>query len=201
MNQFYNGDSYHRITSRAAPHNVYTGIDTLNQLESQKGYTSTFTGFPRAAKQSPLAQPTASSIDLSVSGASYNPHYDFNSSTNTYNRSTDGTADTDANTGKQINPAVVIAIVLPLSRGALDASGAYYSDYNVLGSGAAYVFQNGGVTVGQWHKDNNSSQISFTDANGTAIPLNRGQTWVTAVSDTNQITYTGAPQAQSAASR
>lgn len=191
MNQFYNGGSYHRITTRAAPHNVYTGIDTLNQLEVSKGYTSTFSGFPRAAKAAPLAQPTASTINLAVSGPLYNPQYIYSAATNSYNRSTDGTPDTDADTGKQLSPTVVIAIVLPLSRGALDASGAYYSDYNVLGSGTAYIFQNGGVATGQWHKANNTDQLTFTDASGTAIPLNRGQTWITAVSAASQMTYTG----------
>jgi len=192
MNQFYNGNSFHRITTRDAPHNVYTGIDTLNQLESTKGYSSSFTGFPRDADAKPLAQPTASSIDLAISGPTYNPHFDYDATTNSYNRSTDGTADTDANTSQQISPKVVIAIVVPLSQGALDASGAYYSDYNVLGSGTAYVFQNGGVTTGEWHKTDNASQITFTTASGTTIPLNRGQTWITALSNTNQVTYKGA---------
>lgn len=195
MNQFYNGNSYHRISTRPAPHNVYTGIDTLNQLESSKGYTSTFTGFPRAAKAAPMAQPTASTINLNVSGPLYNPEFVYNATTNSYDRSTDGTPDTDANTGKQLSPTVVIAIVLPLSRGALDASGAYYSDYNVLGSGTAYVFQNGGVTTGQWHKNDNASQITFSDASGKTIPLNRGQTWVTAVSAASQVAYHGATPA------
>ncbi|HUB93534.1 MAG TPA: DUF3048 domain-containing protein, partial [Verrucomicrobiae bacterium] len=191
MNQFYNGNYYHRITTRAAPHNVYTGISTLNQLESSKGYTSTFTGFPRAASQQAISQPTASSIDLAVSSALYNPHYDFDPTTNTYKRSTDGTPDTDANTGQQLAPTVVIAIVVPLSQGALDASGAYYSDYNVIGTGTAYVFQNGGVTVGEWHKASNTDQITFTDNNGTTVPLNRGQTWITAVSAASQVSYKG----------
>lgn len=191
MNQFYNGSFYHRISSRPAPHNVYTGIPTLNQLESQKGFTSTYTGFPRADKQVPLAQPTASTINLAISGPVYDPTYTYDASTNTYKRSIDGTPQTDANTGKQIAPTVVIAIVLPLSRGALDASGAYYSNYNPLGSGTAYVFQNGGVTTGQWHKDNNTSQTTFTDSSGKAIPLDRGQTWISAVANTGQVTYKG----------
>lgn len=192
MNQFYNSGSYHRISTRPAPHNVYTGIDTLNQLESAKGYTSTFTGFTRASTQGVSPQITANSIDFAISGANYNPHYDFDAGTNTYKRSIAGTAQTDANTGQQLAPTTVIAIVVPLSRGALDASNAYYSNYNVLGGGTAYIFQNGGVAVGQWHKAGNTDQLTFTDANGAALPLNRGQTWISAVSATNQVKYTGA---------
>ncbi len=190
MDQFSNGNYYHRIATRAAPHNVYTGITTLNDLETAKGYHSSFTGFPRATTQTPLAQPTASNIDLSISGPVYNPHFAFDRTTNTYKRSTEGTPDTDANTGQQLAPTVVIAVVVPLSRGALDASGAYYSDYNPLGTGTAYVFQNGGVTTGQWHKASNTDQLTFTDASGAPLPLNRGQTWISAVSAASQVKYT-----------
>lgn len=196
MDQISNGNYFHRISTRPSPHNVYTGITTLNDLEDSKSYSSTFTGFPRAITQKPLAQPTASSIDLAISGPVYNPHYDFDASTNTYKRSTDGTPDTDANTSKQLAPTTVIAIVVPLSRGALDASGAYYSNYNVIGSGTAYIFQNGGVTIGQWHKTGSAGQLTFTDTSGSAIPLNRGQTWISAVSAASQVKYKGASAAQ-----
>ncbi len=188
MNQFYNSSYYHRVTTRAAPHNVYTAVSTLNQLEANKGYASTFTGFVRG-KEAPAATPTASGIDFSLSGPIYNPHYDYIAATNSYNRSEGGAIHTDANTGKQLNPKVVIAIVVPLSRGALDSSGAYYSNYNVIGSGQAYVFQNGTVTVGAWQKAGNTAPLTFTDSAGAPLPLNPGQTWITAVSGANQVKY------------
>lgn len=204
MNQFYNGGSYHRISTRAAPHNVYTGIDTLNQLEASKGYTSTYTGFPRG-KDSPYKPPTpaangkpakvndartsATSIGFSLSGPTYDPHFDYVAATNSYNRSEAGEVHTDANTGKQLSPKVVIALVVPLARGALDSSGAYYSDYTTNGSGTAYIFQNGTVTVGAWNKPDNATQLHFVDAAGKAIPLNPGQTWISAVSATSAVSY------------
>jgi hypothetical protein len=188
MNQFYNGSSYHRVSSRPAPHNVYTSIATLNQLESQKGFSSTFQGFPRG-KAAAAATPTASSIDLHLSGPTYDPHYSYNAATNSYDRSEAGKPHTDLNTGKQLSPNVVIAIVVPLSRGALDASGAYYSNYTTTGSGQAYVFQNGSLTMGTWAKTDNSAQITFTGADGQPIKLNPGQTWISAVSSSNQVVY------------
>jgi len=188
MNQFYNGSYYHRVNTRAAPHNVYTGIDTLNKLEAAKGYTSTFTGFPRG-KEAASTPPTATSLDFRLSGPIYDPHYDYNPATNSYDRSEAGEPQTDAATGKQLSPKVVIAMVVPLGRGALDSSGAYYSDYATIGSGQAYIFQNGTLTTGTWAKSSNTAQLTFTDAAGQAIPLNRGQTWISAVSGTNQVSY------------
>lgn len=192
LNQFYNGGFYHRVSSRSAPHNVYTSIAQLNQLEVNKGYvTSHYTGFVRKKKAfRKKNQPiTAKSIDLAISGPSYNAHYDYDIKNNRYLRSEGGSPHADANTGQQITPVVVIAMVVPESQGALDSSGAYYSNYNVIGSGAVYIFQDGSVIAGQWNKAGNTSQITFTDAAGKAIPLDPGQTWITAVSSVNQINY------------
>jgi len=91
--------------------------------------------------------------------------------------------------GVQLEPKVVIAIVVPLSSGALDASGAYYSNYQTSGSGSAYVFQDGGVTNATWTKSDTEGQISFSDSTGKALKLNAGQTWITLVSNPNQVTY------------
>lgn len=205
MNQFYNGGSYHRVATRAAPHNVYTGIGTLNQLEAAKGYTSTYNGFPRkneqpyhpAATTGSKAKATTvtetrtpvNSIDMALSGPTYNPHFDYNAATNSYNRSEAGVPHIDANTNAQLSPKVVVAMVVPKSQGALDSSGAYYSNYTVVGSGQVYIFQDGTVTTGTWTKADMKSQITFTDAIGNTIPLNPGQTWISAVGTPNQVTY------------
>jgi hypothetical protein len=190
LNEFYNGSSYHRISSRQAPHNVYTSISDLNQLEAQKNYTSaSFDGFPRKAA-APSKSPNAASISLSLSSADYNDSYAYDGQTNSYNRSEGGQPMIDANTNTQISPKVVIAIVVPLSQGALDSSNAYYSVYGVIGSGKAYIFQDGNVTPGTWTKSSNTSQIQFKDANGQTIALNPGQTWITAVSSSGQVSYT-----------
>lgn len=189
MNQFYNGSYYHRVSSRASPHNVYSGIPTLNQLEAKKGFTSTFKGFARKTA-TPAKTPTARTINLTLSGAFYNVQYSYLATSNSYNRSEGGAPHIDANTNQQISPKVVIAIVVPLSQGALDASGAYYSNYNVLGSGQAYIFQDGTVTPGTWSKADNATNLSFSDVNGLPLKLDPGQTWITAVTSTSAINYT-----------
>jgi len=189
LDEFYNGSYYTRITSREAPHNVYTSIAELNALETSKGYTSSvYTSFPRKA-DSPSASPTATTIGLVLSGSDYNASYSYDKTTNSYNRSEGGATQTDLLTGTQISPKVVIAIVVPESQGALDASGAYYSDYSFIGSGQVDVFQDGIVTVGTWQKTSNTSQITFTNSNGSPIKLNAGQTWITAVSESSAISY------------
>ncbi|MHB1865039.1 MAG: DUF3048 domain-containing protein [Candidatus Saccharimonadales bacterium] len=189
MDQFYNGDYYQRISSRQAPHNVYTTLASLYKLEQNKGFTSSnFTSWARKTPQ-PLKNPTAKSISLALSGPDYNVSYTYNQPTNSYNRDVGGVAQTDANTNQQISPTVVIAIVVPESNGSLDSSGAYYSVYQTIGSGTAYVFQDGGVTVGQWSKSSNNSQIQFTTSNGQPLALDPGETWVTAVASNSAVSY------------
>jgi hypothetical protein len=185
LDQFYNGGSYHRVSNRVAPHNVYTGIPTLVQLEAAKGYTSSsFTGFARK-KEAPSKQPTVTSIDFAVSSALYNAHYDYDAATNSYKRSEGGSPHIDAETSGQISPKVVIALVMPYS---LESDG-YHSSYQNIGSGAAYIFQDGTLTQGQWSKPDNGTQITFTDSNGQPLALNPGQTWLTALSDSSKVTY------------
>jgi len=189
LDQFANSAYYQRVSTRAAPHNVYTSISKLNQLETSKGYTSsTFTGFPRKPDAA-VKQPTVRSINLTLSGPLYNAHYDYVAATNTYNRSEGGAPQIDANTKAQISPRVVVAMVIPETNGALDSSGAYYSDYASIGSGPVDVFQDGTVTTGTWTKSSNGSQITFTDAAGQPLKFNAGQTWLTAVSSASKVTY------------
>jgi hypothetical protein len=192
LNQFYNGSAYERITSREAPHNVYSSIASLNTLEDSKGYTtSNFQGFPRKVA-TPLKVPTATTLNLDIGSAEYNVSYSYNAADNNYVRSEAGQLMTNVDadgTLVQIAPKVVIAIIVPFSQGALDASDAYYSNYAIIGSGAAYVFQDGGVTVGTWQKTSNSAQITFTDSQNQTIKLDPGQTWITALTDSSQLTY------------
>jgi hypothetical protein len=188
LNQFYNGDSYHRIASRAAPHNVYTSIAILNKLEVQKGYkTSHFTGFARNKKAfRPKNQPiTARSINFAISSADYHVHYDFDAKTDSYLRSEGGAPHIDANNNKRIRPVVVIAMVMHYN---LERDG-YHSNYGAIGSGRAFIFQNGQVMKAIWVKKDNTSQLTFKDSKGKTIRLNPGQTWLSAVSGENQVTY------------
>jgi hypothetical protein len=136
-------------------------------------------------KEAPAKQPTIKSIDLTLSGPLYNVHYDYNPTSNTYNRSEGGKPHIDANTNAQISPKVVIALVMQYG---IQSDGKH-SDYNVIGSGQAYIFQDGGLTTGQWSKTDNKSQVTFTDSSGNPIKLNPGQTWLTAVTGADRVKY------------
>lgn len=186
LDQFYNAGAYHRITSRYAPHNMYTSMDALVSLEKAKGYTSsTFTSFTRAAKEAPSAAPSAKSIDFNISSSFYNVHYDYDAASNSYKRSEGGSPHVDNETKQQLSPKVVIALAMPYS---LMPDG-YHSMYNSVGTGQMLLFQNGAVTPGTWSKAGPNSQFEFKDNSGKAMELNPGQTWISVVSDISKATY------------
>lgn len=185
LDQFFNTAPYWRIPQRYAPHNMYTSVPKLLELEKSKGFTSSnFTGFPRKAEK-PAATPTAKSIDFTISSPLYYAHYDYDATSNSYKRSEGGKPHIDEKSGAQLNPKVVIAIVLQQG---IDADG-IHTTYNAFGNGKAYIFQDGTVTEGTWSKENEGSQIRFGDANGSPIALNAGQTWITAVGNPSYVKY------------
>ena len=188
LDQFYNSGAYERISSRYAPHNVYTSIAQLNQVESAKGYTSSsFTGFTRKP-DSPSKTPNATSIDMTFSGYYYNTHYDYDATTNSYKRSEGGAAHMELNkdgSQVQIAPKVLVALVMPYSL----ESDRYHSDYQTIGSGPMYVFEDGTVVQGTWTKSSATSQFVFTDQSNQPLKLNAGQTWISALGSTSDVSY------------
>jgi hypothetical protein len=188
LDQFSNGDSYYRITTREAPHNVYTDFTKLDALNKSKGYTtSKFTSWDR--KQDVAQTPTAAIIDLSVSGPAYSPRFTYDAATNSYLRLQEGEPHyviaKDQTTKKQINPKTVIVLVTNYG---LDNDG-YHSSYKTTGTGNMYVFQDGIVSVGKWSRAGTTTQYVFTDKNGLPMKLNRGQTWITLVSSDSAVSY------------
>jgi len=182
LDQFYNPGPYHRISTRYAPHNMYTDVAALRALQVQKGWTtSNYTPFARKP-ESKLATPAVTYIDFAISGADYNVHYDYDAATNSYKRSEGGAPHMDTETGR-ISPKTVVALVMPQGQNGI------YTTYNTLGQGDAFVFQDGGLVKGTWHKNTETAQFTFTDADGHEIKFNPGQTWLTALGSDSRVAY------------
>lgn len=185
LDQFFNAGTYWRASDRYAPHNVYTDFDRLDALSAVKGKTaSTFTGFVRKEDKK-AAAPNATAINIAVSSGSYNVAYGYDSASNSYVRSQGGAPHTDREAG-QIQPKV--AVVLRIETSTIFEDGNRQS-YQVIGSGHAYVFQDGTVQEGTWHKADSRGPLVLKDAAGADIALNRGQTWITAIAPGKAVTW------------
>lgn len=178
-----NAGAFYRDNSRYAPHNLYSSRAKLLETQRARGYTtSTFTGLVRKAEKKAEA-PTARSAAANISGFLYNPRFDYDATTNSYLRFMAGKPHMDEN-GKQINPKVVILLVMPHHYAGI------YSVYQTTGSGKAYILQDGIVVEGIWEKPARNAQFRFGDANGAPIGLNPGQTWMTLVGSADRVTIT-----------
>ena len=185
IDQFFNAGSYWRASDRYAPHNVYTNFERLDQLNASKGYKeSTFQGFSRQEAK-PAEEKNATSMTVNFSSALFNTSYTYNAETNTYARSIAGVAHNDREKG-QISPSSVVVLkVGTQSRGGADS----YEDLATTGTGQAYVFQNGTVQEVTWKKDGRTSPLQLTSASGEAIKLNRGQTWIGAITGSGSVSW------------
>lgn len=85
----------------------------------------------------------------------------------------------------QMSPSVVIAMMVAERK----ASDNYHEDITAVGSGEAYIFQNGLAIKGTWNKASVDEQIRFLDENGAEIKLAPGQTIVSAVPNYGSVEY------------
>ncbi len=185
LDQFFNPEAYWRSSDRYAPHNMYTNFDKLDQLNSSKGYTSSvFRSFTRADGK-PVAEPTASTISVNFSSALFNTSYTYDPSSNSYLRHLAGEPHMDREEG-QLSPSVVVVLrVTAQARGGSDP----YEDLVTSGTGQAFVFQNGTATELTWKKDERTAPLELIDSEGKAASLNRGQTWVSAITDRGSVSW------------
>lgn len=142
------------------------------------------------------------SVALNLGGwADFNVNYSYNAETNTYLRSyesgnehqvynctsgeLDGRNPEDVCTLGQVAPSVVVAMVVQESR----AADNYHEDITAIGSGKAYIFQNGTSIEANWNKASATDQIKFTDSGGKEVKLAPGQTFITAVPNYGSVDF------------
>ena len=188
LDQGRNGAYFRRITSRYAPHNVYTSMAQMLQLSAAKGFTaSQYTGFARKAKEEPAKTPNARVLNFNISGPVFNPQFIYDPATNSYARSQAGAPHmivNGAGVQAQIKPKVVIAMTMAQGHNGI------YTTYGTLGTGHAYIFQDGMVIDATWHKSDKAVNYSFTDAAGKIIKLNPGQAWISVVGSNDRVAFT-----------
>ncbi|MCR5833012.1 MAG: DUF3048 domain-containing protein [Candidatus Saccharibacteria bacterium] len=146
--------------------------------------------------------PQVSTIRLGFGNLpNYNPVYNYNANTNTYDRSFASGVSHEVydcpheNLGeknpesvcelKQLSPSVVIAIMVSERK----ASDNYHEDITTTGSGTAYVFQNGTAVRGTWSKNTRADQIKFYDESNNEIALNPGQVIISAIPNYGWVEY------------
>lgn len=177
IDQFHNPGAYWRASDRYAPHNVYTNFAHLDPLNAQRGYTQS-NPQPIARQDSMPPGGAANSVNVTMSGPTYNSSWQYDAAGATYLRSQAGAPHTDREAG-QINSQVVVVLKMHMDTVMEDG---WRENYHTSGTGDAVVFAGGQAHEVTWHKENMRKQIFFTTkTDNKPFELPRGKTWFTAV--------------------
>ena len=176
--EFRYGPYFRRITSRAAPHNLYTTGTNLRHLAGIIHATAPPKAIWTFNPPLPLSErPVGGTISFAYPQNAI--RYAYDRTTNTYLRSVSGEgAQHDASTKARIAPTNVI--VMWMRFGPLNDGEAYKHrlEATIVGSGPAWISQNGSTIKGTWKKTSTSGPTLFYDAKGHLLSLTVGQTFV-----------------------
>lgn len=111
--------------------------------------------------------------------------WNFDASSNAYNRSIGGQADKDLNNGQQIAARNVV-VLFTTEKGPINEN--KHMLYGTVGSGKALIFQDGKVVQAQWQKTARTAPLNFT-VSGKPVKFNRGLTWISIVANDTKIEY------------
>jgi hypothetical protein len=189
--EFRYSNSFHRVTNRYAPHNLYTTSSALRKIAARigakdKDYAPVWTFAPDA----PLAdRPEGGTIQVKYYANTITYRYDRES--NTYRRSVTGEAkQKDAGTGQLVAPKNVI--VMRMAFGALNDGhpSKHRLEAKVIGSGKAWISTNGKTIVGTWKKTSVTGPTRFFDKAGKPVTLTIGQTFIQVMQLSSPVTVT-----------
>lgn len=178
MSQNKAASLYHRVSFKAAPHNLYLKTKNISKVAEGHNYSLTTDNrtlsFDTAASQETSSAATKVKIPFSYYAK---VEWDFDANTNTYTRINTGKAHKDAATGEQVRAKnVVVMLAKYTQQHKKDAHGSVTYDITLAGEGKAAVFKNGARFDGTW-KAKKDAPPRFYDASGKEIKLNPGNTW------------------------
>lgn len=106
--------------------------------------------------------------------------WEYDSQTNSYKRTQGGEVTVDRNNEEEVKPVTVV-IQFAKETKLNDVKG--HLIYDVIGSGSASIYQDGGKINAKWSKGAARERTKFTDLSGNPIEFNRGLIWVVVLPD------------------
>ncbi len=171
--------TYHRISTRRAPHNAYTSTAALRKTVVARGAEDVIAvdAYRRQfIDESPVdARGTGRSIRVPYRTGLVT--YAYDRATNLYLRSVDGKAQKDPADGKRVTTRNVVVLFMKFRIDTKIEPGHARPVVESIGTGKAWVYREGRVVLGTWRKDSATSPTILYDADGKELPLVRGRTF------------------------
>jgi hypothetical protein len=181
--------AYFRKNHLPAPYNGFTTYDRLWNALQKLGYRTktSFKGYQFKDDVPASERPAGGKLSIAWPGA-FRVQYEYDPTTNRYQRFWAGVRQVDGEGGTPVAPSVV-AIMRATNGPAAGPGG--YNDVGIEGQGAAEVYQDGKVIKGTWKKNelDKKDPVHFLDESGQEIVFTRGQVWIMAVEPHVTVTW------------
>ncbi len=163
------GGAYWRNNNRSAPHNLFSSTTSLRNQASGGSPPEMF-NIRRPGTELPNESEATTGVSVSYQNTSVS--YTWNGSG--WARSQDGAATVDT-AGVRTAPETVIVRFTPYGVSPADRNS---PEANVVGTGRAWIFTEGRLVRGSWHKPSADAVTNYFDQNGDPLELLPGRIWV-----------------------
>jgi DUF3048 family protein len=174
-------DAYWRVTSRPAPHNLYTSTDRLYQAASRLGARrAPPPRLFRFAARPPAGGRTVRAVAVPFSpAADYVAGWRWDPTAGLWDRYQGGQRATVAGgAGVAATNVVVLRVKVGTIPGLVDSLGNPDPNVIVVGKGACWVFRDGRAYTGTWQRPAIGQVMRLVGGNGKIIALHPGRTWI-----------------------
>jgi len=185
--------TFHRISSRRAPHNAYTSTAALRTNILARGAED---ALAEDAYRRLFVDPSAEA-DRAASQTIRIPYrtgvvaYAYDREANLYLRSIDGRAQKDPTDDRRVTTRNVVILFQRFYIDTKIEPGHARPVVESVGQGRAWVFSEGRLIQGTWRKAGPTRPTILYDADGAEIPLVRGRTFYQSVPLTTKVTHGG----------
>lgn len=183
------GAYFGRSKKRFAPHNLFTSSADLASAAAKlkvADFNQPDVGFLFKADAPEEARPAAQSLSYFFLYKQDSAGWTYDPATNSYLRLRRGKPARDAASGEQLRTRNVVVIEVKERKIAGDKKGRIEQD--VVGSGAAKLFQDGTAQDITWQKDSPAAPLRFLTADGNEVRFNAGQIWIVALPAISNLT-------------
>ncbi len=175
VDQFQHAEAYDRVSSRAAPQNVYTSTQRLR--DAAKDDTKVDVPPLEFSAQPPAGGKAVASLALPYSGQQ---RVEYRSEAGTFQRIQDGKPTMDDGAKKEVRPDNVVIIkteITEVKSIVEDELGSFSLDIRATGTGPVVLLRDGQRYDGTWSREG-TEMYRFKDAGGAPLKLKPGLTWI-----------------------
>ncbi|HCC68090.1 TPA: hypothetical protein DEP90_02715 [Patescibacteria group bacterium] len=176
--------------TRYAPHNEYNSLLSAWEYAEDRGWDKFPSEFESwEFKNDELVDQRGDGYRYKVTfherinnGGAYDAIWQYDPSTNSYNRWIGGRVDIDQETNTQVNAKVVIIQETDITA-TYDTKARLIVD--TVGQGDAVILMDGKKIDGTWKKTNRMDRTSFYTSDGEKMEFNRGRVWISVIAQSS----------------